>query len=345
MDTKKDKELKRSNSLGFFLFMSGCLIVFVGVIAAAVFFIAVRGAEQTMVPNVRGKELIAGLLELQEKELYPQIQLRYSQSAEDKGIIVEQEPEAGSIVKAGRRIKLVVSQGVILNKVGNYLNRNVNDVRLDIQSLAASAGQPLLSLREPFMYEYSAAPGGTILQQKPEPGTNISGPTALELVVSRGQEYAAVRVPPLVGLSLADALEEIGRTGINFAFTVRPVQGNEGPETVVSQSPEAQSSGPENTPVYITLTAPREETLRAEEVFGLFSYTLPQNPYPLLTQLDALLPSGERRTLIAVPYAGGTFGIPYRLPVGSLLVLSALNREIYREVVMASRDDLSIFSY
>ena len=59
-------EPKKSNAAsGFSIVMAMCLIVFVGVIAVAVFFIAVRGAEETMVPDVRGKELTDALLELQ----------------------------------------------------------------------------------------------------------------------------------------------------------------------------------------------------------------------------------------------------------------------------------------
>jgi beta-lactam-binding protein with PASTA domain len=140
-----------ANHLRFFISLSLGLIVFVGIIALTVFFIAVRGAEQTMVPDVRGKELTQALLELQVKELYPRIQLRYSQSAHDKGQVLEQNPSGGTIVKAGRRIRLVVSQGVVINTVENYTGRNIDEVRMDLQTLFASAGnistQPLRSLK------------------------------------------------------------------------------------------------------------------------------------------------------------------------------------------------------
>jgi hypothetical protein len=59
-------------------------------------------------------------------------------------------------------------------------------------------------------------------------------------------------------------------------------------------------------------------------------------------RLDALLPSGERRRLISVPYLGGEFSVPYRLPVGSVFILSMLDREIYRETLVAPVEDLSL---
>ncbi|MDR3343627.1 MAG: PASTA domain-containing protein [Treponema sp.] len=331
-------EDKGDHYLRRFLFMSIGLIVFVGITALAVFFISLRGEEETMVPEVRGKDLITALLELQVKELYPKIQLRYSQSSADKDLILEQEPPAGTIVRAGRRIRLVVSQGMMINTVENYIGRSIDEVRMDLQTLFASSSQPLLSLKEPFMYEYAPEPAGTILQQSPEPKTPLSGPMVLEFVVSRGPENARIRVPTLVGLSLNDALEQISLSGINFGFSLRPVRPGEQPETVVSQNPMEQSAVAINTRVSLVVASP--VTLESDTVFALFKYTIPRNPYPLTVWLEAQLPSGERRRLISVEYLGGEFTVPYRLPVGSILILSMLNRELHRETVTAPMDAL-----
>jgi len=332
-------EERVSSNLRLFIFMAMGLVVFVALIAAAVFFINVRGAEQTMVPNVQGKELTAALMELQVKEIYPRIQLRHTQTSADKGLILEQSPPPGTIVRAGRRIQLVVSQGAMLNTVENFIGRHLEDVRMDIQmgffvhhaAFGDIPAQPLLSIREPLMYEFSAEPAGTILQQRPEPGTPITGPTALYLVVSRGLEHTMVRLPNLMGLTIADTLEQIGRTGIDFEFSLRPVQDGETPGTVVAQTPAGDTFGDLNTRVAITVSSPA--TVPDNEVFGLFRFNMARNPHPLLTRLEAIPPGGERQRLLTVQYAGGPLTVPFRLPVGTELVLSMLNREIHREIV------------
>jgi beta-lactam-binding protein with PASTA domain len=311
------------------------LIVFVGLTAVAVFFISVQGAEKIMVPDVRGKDLTQALLELQVKELYPRLQLRYSQSPNDKGQILEQDPAAGSIVKAGRRIRLVVSEGVVLNTLDDYLGRNVEEVRMELKTLFASS-QPLVSLKEPFLYEYSSEPPMTILQQKPLPGTPISGPTALELVVSRGPEETLHMVPALVGLTLAEALDQIGRSGINFTFFLRPARNHEKPGVVASQEPAAQAVITVGTLVSIGIVPPAP---REGEVFALFRYTLEQNPYPLQVRLEARLPAGSTRSLLSAAYPGGELTVPYQLPVGSTLILSILDREIHQEEVLEQPPD------
>ena len=318
-------------NLKLFFSMAAALLIFVGIVAVVIFFIALRGAEQTLVPEVRGKELAEALLELQIKELYPRIQLRYSQSSRDRGLILEQDPAAGTIVKAGRRIRLVVSQGVMINRVENYIGRNIDEVRMDLQTFVSSSGSSLLTIKEPVMYDFSPAPAGTILRQKPELGTDISGPLSLEFVVSQGPENTLMTVPQLVGLSLPAALELIGRTGIVFEFSLREIREGEQGEMVVYQNPPAGTSVTSNTLVDIVVNAP--EKLAVNEVFSLFSYTIPRNPYPLPVYLEALLPSGERIRLISVDFPGGNFTVPYRLPVTSVLILSMMNREIYRRNV------------
>ncbi|GHU75859.1 PASTA domain-containing protein [Spirochaetia bacterium] len=339
-----------SNHFRLFISLAAALVIFVGIIAVSVFFISVRGAEEVMVPDVRGKDLIAALMELQTRELYPRLDQRFSQSAEEKGLVLEQSPPAGTIVKAGRRIRLVVSQGVLINRVENYVGRNIDEVRLDLQALAAAAGNAspvAITLKEPFMYEFSPEPSGTILKQKPEPGAGISGPTALELVVSRGAEEAAVKMPALTDLPMAKALETIGAAGIAFTVTLQPVSGRQSPGIVLSQDPPAGTVLAADARIALTVTSPLNRLNAKGEVFSLFRYEMPRNPYPLTVLLEALLPAqgntpGERRELFRSEHPGGELTVPYLLPEGSTLILSMLNREIYRETVTDLEPELSL---
>jgi len=321
-----------ANHLRMFIFSVIGLVIFVGIITVTVFFIAVRGEEQTMVPDVVGKELTEAMLELQVKELYPRIQLRFTQTSRDKGYILEQDPTPGTIVKAGRRIKLVVSQGVILNKVEEYISRNIDEVRMELLTLQSESGSAaLFTIKEPMEYKSSSDRAGTIIEQKPEPGTAISGPITLEFVVSSGRDNQTVTVPQLTGLQFSQALDIISGTGINFKFTARQRNDGETGETIVAQQPASNNTVPLNTIVQITVTNP--DKVADNERFGLFRYTIPPNPYPLPVRLSALLPSGTEQRIISVNYSGGEFTAPYKLPVGSVLILRMMDRELYRETV------------
>jgi len=335
-----------ANHLRLFISMAAGLVIFLGIIAVSVFFIYVRGAEQTMVPDVEGQDLTAALLELQVKELYPRINLRFTDSSSEKGLVMEQNPRPGTIVKAGRRIQLVVSQGVMINTVENFVGRNVDDVRIDLQTMISGQGMlsgiaqlpQLITLKEPLMYEFSSEPAGTVLQQRPEPGTAISSPTMLELVVSKGPENTKIKIPDLLGISLEETLEQIGISGIDFEFSLRPLRYGEKPETVVDQNPAGDMLAASTTRVSITVAIP--DSVPEAEVFGFFRYEMANNPYPLLVRLESIHPTGDRQRLLSVQYAGGLLTVPYRQPAGSVLVLYMLNREIHRETIAQYVDRL-----
>jgi beta-lactam-binding protein with PASTA domain len=314
------------NHLRIFISLTLGLLVFVGMISLSVFFIAVRGKEQVMVPDVTGDELTQALLKLQVKELYPEIQLRFSNSSDEKGLILEQDPDAGTVVKAERRISLVVGSGVALDKVGNYLGRNINDVRADIAAI------PLLSIKEPFMYQYAREAAGTIIQQNPPAGTELTGQAVLELVVSRGQENVRITVPDLEGAALQTALERLNQARINFIFDLVPAGEGDTPETVAAQNPLGGTEINAEDRISVSLYAP---VPNEGEAAGLFRYTLPRNPYPLPVTLNALLPGGATRRLIGINHPGGDFTLPYRLPGGSVLILTMLDRELYRQTVQS----------
>jgi beta-lactam-binding protein with PASTA domain len=307
--------------------LTGSIIVLVTIASCfVVFSLALKGNEQVMVPAVKGKDLAVAMLEMQAKELYPKIQLRYSEKAEDKGIILEQSPSAGAIVKAGRRINLVVSRGIIVDKVENFIGQNVDDVKIHLQTLFTSTTVPLLSVKEPPLYKYNAAPAGTILEQDPSPDTPLSGPVQLIFVVSRGAENAQVAVPAITGLRLADAYAVMAKSDVIFDFSSRAPEGRETSGTVVSQMPAENALVNTKSRVAAVVAMPAESSNGL--VYGIFAETLPLYPYPFQIKLEAVSPAGERSTLVSMKHPGDRLTIPYAVPAGTVLVLTILNKEV-----------------
>ncbi|OHD23991.1 MAG: hypothetical protein A2Y38_03170 [Spirochaetes bacterium GWB1_59_5] len=302
------------------------LVVLMGVSGIIAFFLTLRGEEQTLVPKVVDMELASALVKLQEKELYPRISLRFSSDAGTEGKILEQEPLPGAIVKAGRRIALVVSRGAAQDKIGNYIGQNLEEVRLHLQTLFGSTRQ-LVTVKEPPVYLFDKSPAGTILEQSPAAGTDLSEPVPLTFVVSRGPERAKVKVPDLVGLTLEEATLLIEKSSIAFQFTVRPTEGLKRPGTIVAQLPVAGTLQDPMSPVSIVFGSPAQAD---GVVTGLFSHTLPEYPYPLRVILYAESPTRARIPLISVDHPGRSFTLPYALPEGSVLELQVLSRVVAR---------------
>jgi eukaryotic-like serine/threonine-protein kinase len=314
-----DREHYRIMAYGF-----GAVIVLMVVAGLSAFLLSLRGAEQTMVPDVRSMELAQALVKLQEKELYPRVSLRFTDNPLDRGKIVDQSPSPGAIVKAGRRIALTVSRGSVADKVENFVGQDVNEAKIHLQTLFAGA-RPLLSVKDPPVYVFDKAPAGTILEQKPLPETEIAGATQLELVVSRGPEKAQLRVPDLTGLSIGDALLQVEKTDLVVNFSMRAGGKNERQGAVVAQTPTPGSMIPANARVDVTLSSPAPVK---GMVAGIYLRDLPEYPYSLKVSLESRSPSGDRTPIVTVNHPGGSFTAPYVLPEGDVLVLSVLDREV-----------------
>jgi len=298
-------------------------MLFVGLVA---FGLALKGTEQTLVPDVRGIELAQALVLLQEKELYPRIALRITDNAADRGTILEQRPMAGSIVKAGRRIYLVVSRGPVIDRVGNYVGQDLGDLRAHLQTLYAS-GRPLVEIKEPPIYVFDKAAPGIILDQTPQPDSEITGPIDLELVVSRGPAEAKTLVPDFRGLDYASAYDQIEKADLPVVATVRNAQRGEKPGTIVGQSPAAGMEVPAASTINLVATAPAADQ---DLVAGVFRQDLPTYPYPLKLTIEAIKPTGERGVIFSVATPGGRLAVPYAVQDGTVLVMSVLDREVSR---------------
>lgn len=303
------------------------LIVFIAV-STLVFFISLKSAEQVMVPNVVGKDLPEALLDLQARELYPRIQLRYSQKADEKGLILEQDPSPGAIVKGGKRIELVVSQGTVIDTVQNYIGENIEDVQNRIRELFTSGSRQYIQIKQPYLTKYSAEPAGTILEQEPAAGTPISNNMELTFVVSKGTQAETTQVPDMAGADLKKIYQVMQRAAVTFAFTAGSTTGTD--ITVQQQSAAAQSGVPVFSPVTLTVSLPESAD---GMVSGILKTTLAEFPYPFTVSLYAAYPNGDKDLLTSFRHPGGACSVPYTVPEGTKLSLEVLNKEVYTETV------------
>jgi beta-lactam-binding protein with PASTA domain len=316
----RDTPEVRGLKLTVFLFVG--IIGLMVLIAAATFGLASQGQIQTLVPNVTGKDLVTALVEMQEKELYPRVQVQFSSETE-KNIIMDQNPAPGTLVKAGKRITLRVSKGPVLQEVENYVGRNLDEVRSYLQTLYASHS-PNLVVGEPvYRVEKGSAPG-TILAQSPKPGAQISGLTRLEFVVARGEGELASAVGQYTGLSFSEAIGELTKADLPFFFTVQKAEKGQRAGSVVSQEPAAGSRISLGGAVQLVMTPP--ENPGRGKIFGLFRYTLPDYPILVDIRLDVIAETG-RLTILSARHGGGPLAVPYIVPEGSDLVLTVLDKE------------------
>lgn len=308
------------------------LVVFI-VVSTCVFFISLKGAEQVLVPNIVGKQLPEALIDLQARELYPRIQLRYSKKADEKGIVLEQDPSAGAVVKGGKRIELVVSQGLAVETVQNYIGQNIDEVQNQIRNLASThtlSGSSYLTVKQPYLTKYSEEPVGTILEQEPPEGTPIVDRMELTFVVSKGAQTETTEVPDMLRADLKKIYQVMQEAPLTFSF-ISDTTGQEAHIIVLKQDIAAHATVPQGSPVVLTVSIPKAAN---GMIAGILNTTLTKFPYSLTVSLYATNPKGEKVLITAFKHPGGMCSIPYTVAEGTELSLEVLNQAIYTEVVV-----------
>ena len=144
---------------------------------------------------------------LQEKALAPRVEGRFS-SDHAKWQVIEQDPQAGTLVKAGRPVLLLVSRGPIVDRIGHYVGRDLEEVRLELQTAFASY-RALITIREPVARVTDPAAAGTILAQNPPADTPVVGEMKLELVVSKGPGGDLIELADYVGRPALEVRDEL----------------------------------------------------------------------------------------------------------------------------------------
>ena len=353
---KMQGELQKSMPSFIVYTIMAFLLMFIT--ALAVFFFANKGYEQVLVPDVTGKSLTRALLEMQERELYPKLQLRYSDLPGEAGQVISQSPSAGSIVKAGRRITLVVSRGVVIDHVENYVGMNLDALKTKLDTLYGGVATPPITIVEPI-FKLDSSPAGTILAQEPAEGTPITQGVELHFIVSKGASEPFVKVPDFLGNTIAQISEEMGKLNLLFDFQSHIAGTDEVAGTVTSQSLKANDEVEEFSQITLDIVLPvlgalysgdtviekdvrgRDESevagLKMEgsvnSSHGIFSAEISRYPIAVPVKLDAIPPEGAAYTVASFNHIGGEISVPYSVPHGTVLVLSVVNQEKERFTV------------
>lgn len=150
------------------------------------------------------------------------------------GIVISQNPEAFSEVKKGRRIYVIVSKGEPMVEIPRLIGLSEQNAIFEINRLE-------LKLRH-LRYEHSDHfPNGVISDQSISIGEEIKLGDPIDLVVSLGRFPDEFIVPSLVGRSLKDADRVLKQAGLTLGNVEYEQAENLLPETVISQSIEANT--------------------------------------------------------------------------------------------------------
>lgn len=311
---------------------------FVGILALGAlagllaFLITLRSPEMVSVPEVQGMALVDALETLQDYGLLGRIQQKNSENPSDKGSVLAQEPKAGSHVRVGREVNLVVSRGNVVDGLASYLGRHIDEVRQEIKS-RYFGDNPSLVLGQ-LSWAFNDLEEGTIISQDPEPGTPLNPPVTVAFLVSRGPDSTSLEVPGVTGHKYRDAISRLASKGIPFVF--RPAAAGAGdPGDVTAQNPAEKELLAGGATLELEVVVPES---KPGTMAGLFSMKLPAYSLPVDIAVLVVDSTGVQTPLYQFKHLGGELSFPYEVDEGVDLVVQALGKEIHRQHLAPKAD-------
>jgi len=148
-----------------------------------------------------------------------------------KGLVISQEPGAGTPVREGRQISLVVSTGVQIFAMPDLRYETLREVGLDLS-------QQKLTLGKTKTVPNDDVPAGGVVAQDPPPGASVRVGTVVNLELSAGPP-ANIKAPSFVNLDIDDARDLATRSRVRIGQVVWTPLGFYGPArgVVVRQRP------------------------------------------------------------------------------------------------------------
>lgn len=250
---KKGKKKKEDGDLKVILL--AIVLAFLVVSAAALGFFKLKDyfiSSKIVVPNLVGLSQDLAREEVEKLGLKLSVAKEVYDDEFDAGVVISQKPSSGEIVKEGYTIEVVISKGKSLVKVPNLINRNISEIDQILKEA---------NLKEHVIYEFSdTVEANIIMDQDPEPYSEVEEGTVINLIVSKGPEKKYVIMPKIVGQSVQDAENALKAFGLKIG-TKGEEPSDEYKAGIISwQSIEPGTEIEVNTAIDILVsTGPKEE--------------------------------------------------------------------------------------
>ena len=158
--------------------------------------------------------------------------------------VVRQDPARGEAVAARGVVQLFVSTGLPTVQL------------IDVRQYSSDDAQRYLrnaKLVPKIVERFAPSARGTVLSQKPMPGSTVPIHAQVVLVVSKGAQPVAV--PDIVSQTLADATSELAARHLSLVVSERDPNDEIPADTIVSQNPQPGSDVAPNSAVDVVVSS------------------------------------------------------------------------------------------
>lgn len=222
--------------------VGGFLIAYLAIFLFA--FPAEVVPDDAVLPNVVGMSFDAAQSELEKKGFHGQQgETRFSKTIRE-GVVLQEDPPAGSRQKRGIDVVLAISGGQRTAEVPELINMTEQQAKVAIENTGLTLGT--------VSHQMTSQPRGYVVSSDPAAGSKLQLPEKVNIVVSEGP--AQIPVPDVYGRSLAEARSMIEQIGLHVGGITKDTSSIQPENTVVGQVPAAGQSAPNGGSVSLRVT-------------------------------------------------------------------------------------------
>jgi eukaryotic-like serine/threonine-protein kinase len=196
---------------------------------------------QVAVPNVIGLERKLAVKKIEDQGFQADVQTGVG-TAEDRGKVIDQNPDGGTRIEKGSTVRILVSVGPEQVEVPEVVGKPLDEAT----QILANAGFRWTTKRV-FSPD---VPEGEVTKQNPKPGEQAEKGASIALTVSKGQELAAV--PDVLQQTRQSAESEL--TSAGFVPEAVLVDSDSPQGLVVAQDPDPGTEVPKGETVQISVS-------------------------------------------------------------------------------------------
>ncbi|MBE5936843.1 MAG: Stk1 family PASTA domain-containing Ser/Thr kinase [Lachnospiraceae bacterium] len=189
----------------------------------------------------------------------------------EKGSVISTNPVAGSLLKDGDTVTLIISSGPEAVPVVDVTEYSVEDAKKALEDAGFTTKVD---------YAYSdTVEIEKVIGTNPEKATEVVKGELITIIVSKGKETKYGKVPNLTGMTKKQAKQALEKQGLKLGTVTSNYSDSVAEGGIISQSQSKGTELEEGTPVDITVSLGPEVTYRYEG-----SITISDNPFADDTQ-------------------------------------------------------------
>ena len=211
----------------------------------------IHRGKQVIVPNLIGSSLEKAHQQLMDNELYLQKDGEQFNSNIPAGSIVAQNPLPGTMVKSGKKIKIIISTGTEKIKVPNLVGVPERKAEIILRQSGLILGEKSES--------YSASfDKGLVVMHDPATDTAVEKGTPVNLLISKGLTKHGAFMPDFIGEKITYAEIIIKAMGLSIKDMSTQVNDTLKEGTVISQTPPVNTIVNLNDTVSFVISVPSQ---------------------------------------------------------------------------------------